>query len=300
MSKKRLADLVKYDSPDAVLEEILYVLGLILPRMDHSNLVSAYTITVDLYEGRFPGYQACNTEYHDLRHTTDTALAMARLLHGASEAGHRFNEKHLNISLVAALFHDAGYILEIGDNQGTGAKHTADHVERGMQFLPLIQAEIGLDDQGVTDCQHMLLCTDLPVNIKEIPFSNQTISFLGKLLGVADLYAQMADRTYLEKLKYLYAEFDEGNIPGFDSESDLLQKTVGFYDFIENRIKNDLDGVNRFLLPHFKKRWGIDEDLYEVSIYNQKNYLIKILNEKNPEDVFSHFKRQVVRVEKKE
>lgn len=296
--KKPIPDPVKTDSLEDVLKEVCVLSTLMFTEKNEARYKSAYHKIIDLYEGRFDGYQACNTAYHDLRHTTDTVLALMRLIHGAFSEGHVFTEKQVYAAFVAGLFHDAGYILEVGDNEGTGAKFTADHVERSMAFIPLLKDDLGFAQNEVVDCQHMILCTDLPVDISTISFSSETISFLGKLLAVADLYAQMADRTYLEKLKYLYAEFEEGNVDGFSSESDLIAKTVGFYAFIEGRIKNALDGGDRFMLRHFRDRWNIDEDIYQTSIVNQKNYLIKILNENEPEKVFSFLKREVVRVEK--
>lgn len=295
MSKtKLLSDLVKTDSPKHVYEEIQYILGRIASDFDTTLLKAAYSKVIDLYEGRFPGYQACNTEYHDLRHTTDTILAMARLIHGSVIKGHGFSNKQISSALIAALFHDAGYILETGDTEGTGAKYTADHVDRSVQFIFRLETEIGMGKGEITDCQSMILCTDLSTDIQNIHFSSQQIEILGKMLATADLYAQMADRTYLEKLKYLYTEFKEANIGDYESETDLLEKTVGFYEFIEMRVKNDLDSVNRFLYPHFKERWDVDEDLYNSAIVNQKNYLVKVLDNNGTSDISKHFKRRMI------
>lgn len=38
----------------------------------------------------------------------------------------------------------------------------------------------------------------------------------------------MADRAYLAKLIYLYHEFREGGVAGYESELDLLKKTPTF------------------------------------------------------------------------
>ena len=90
----------------------------------------------------------------------------------------------------------------------------------------------------------MILCTDLSADISAIDFSSDAIGLLGKMLGTVDLLAQMADRTYLEKLLFLYHEFSEARVGDYKDEIDLLRKTVIFYDFIDRRLKNG-SGINR-------------------------------------------------------
>ncbi|MBU0991499.1 MAG: hypothetical protein KJ737_03305 [Proteobacteria bacterium] len=294
MSETLLSDLMKTDSLPSVIKEVRHILDAILPGIDFSMVIAAFNMTVDLYEGRFPGYQACNTDYHDLRHTTDTIIAMVRLIHGASIKGQRFTDRQIMLGMITALFHDAGYILEEFDNEGTGAKYTAFHVDRSMAFLGRFGEDLGLDHSEIVDGQQIILCTDLEAKIPEIRFSSKEIELLGKMLGVADLFAQMADRTYLEKLKFLYSEFKEGQIGDYTSEIDLLKKTVGFYDFIETRVKTILSGTDKYMKPHFAQRWGISEDLYHKSISNQKAYLKKILANPDSIDPRKFLKRQKI------
>lgn len=103
------------------------------------------------------------------------------------------------------------------------------------------------------------------------------VEVLGKMLGTGDLLAQMSDRKYLEKILFLYYEFKEGMVDGYESEVDILRKTVRFYDFISQRLESALDGVDRFILPHLVARWDTHVDLYHQSTQNQKNYLQQIL-----------------------
>jgi hypothetical protein len=110
------------------------------------------------------------------------------------------------------------------------------------------------------------------------------------MLGSADLLAQMADRTYLEKLLFLYYEFKEAGIGDYESEVDLLQKTSAFYDFITQRLKTMLDETDRFMSPHFTSRWGIHANLYHVAIAKQRNYLKQIL-EIQDSDPRDHLRR---------
>ena len=276
-NQKQLYDLIPMDSPKAALEEVRYILSLIAPDVDTYAVVSAYHSTWDLFLGKYPGYRGCNTEYHDFGHTTQVFLAMARLIHGAVVCGERFKPHHITLGLMAALFHDSGYIQEIDDTTGTGAKHTATHVERSMDLFERYGKRIGLEEVSIFGVQSIILCTNLSVDIDTIEFPSENISLLGKILGAADVLAQMADRTYLEKLLFLYHEIKESGIGGYSGEVDLLEKTIGFYDFIAMRLQSSLDGVDRFMTSHFASRWGIEKDLYGSAIEKQKRYLRKIL-----------------------
>jgi len=277
MDKKKLYDLVRTDSPEAVLDEVLLILQLISPDFDPALVTHAYITTIGLYEGIYPGYQACNTEFHDLRHSIETFLAMARLIHGAASEGRNFTHRQMVCALAAAIMHDAGYIQEDSDLDGTGAKYTVTHVARSMDFLERYAREEGLPEEFVSAGRIMVLCTDLAVDIAEIDFPSPEIELLGKMLGTADLLAQMADRTYLEKLLFLYNEFSEAKLGGYESEVDLLRKTIAFYDFIGRRLKTDLDSTDRFMDSHFRLRWEIRENLYDEAIAGQREYLQKIL-----------------------
>ena len=273
----QLTDLVPIDDPEAVLKEVLAILDLIPQSVDADQVSSAFHKVCDLYGGNYPGYRACNTEYHDLRHVNETFLAMIRLLHGAILKKKALTDRHIILSLVSALLHDVGYLQEEDDHKGTGSKYTADHVQRSMDFLNSHGSEFGLQREEIRDGRSMILCTDLAADVAGITFPSVEVETLGKMLGVADLVAQMADRTYLEKLRYLYREFKEAGIGDFSSEDELLRRTVDFYDLVAQRFRTLLDSNDRFLRPHFAARWDIDADLYQEAIERQKRYLVEIL-----------------------
>ena len=44
-----------------------------------------------------------------------------------------------------------------------------------------------------------------------------------------------------------------------------------------NRLNKDLEGLYKYLRVHFQKRYGIDKDIYLVSISRQLDYLEKII-----------------------
>ncbi len=295
-----LSDLIHMESADAVMDEIRIILKRISPKFMDTMTVSAFTLTADLYNGHYPGYRACNTEYHDFHHAIHTFLAMARLIHGAVIDGKSFRDKEITLGLTAALFHDAGYIQKKNDTKGTGAKYTANHVKRSMAFFESFGKEYGLTDNDITCGRSMILCTDLEVDISKIHFSSKKIAFLGKMLGTADLLAQMSDRNYLEKLLYLYREFKEAQIGNYRSEIDLLNNAFRFYDDSAKRMATSLDKTNRFMAIHFASRWGIMGDLYKEALENQRKYLNQILNEQGS-DPRDYLKRNgiVDRIRKK-
>ncbi len=277
MEKTLLSDLVDASSPDAVFQEARIILNLISPSFNITPVSFAFTMAVKLYEGNYNGYQACNTEYHNLRHATDTFLTMARILHGAIIQKEDLEERNMDLGLIAALFHDVGYLQEDNDNDGTGAKYTVNHVQRGMELLDIVGPELKLSHKEVGDIKAMLLCTDLAIDISTIPFSSDRIEILAKMLGTADLLAQMSDRIYLEKLLFLYREFKEAGITDYNNEVDLLRKTIDFYDFCSARLETTLDSTDRFIISHFESRWDIHENMYHSAIENQKKYLSHIL-----------------------
>lgn len=277
-SGKLLADFTDMDSPGAVLDEVLFIMTLVQPQTDPSRLTNAFAFMLSLYQGEWPAEQACNTHFHDLRHITDTVLAMARLIHGAILSGKPIKPDDIFIGLVGALVHDAGYIQKRVDRLGTGAKYTTTHVERSMDFIEHYGHRYGLTTQGIESCQLMIHCSDLSVDVSKIQFPSRAVKLLAQLLACADLIGQMGDRTYLEKLFYLYREFEEGQVSQYQDELDLLTQTLAFFPMVEKRLKEQLGGYDALALPHFSRRWGVPRNLYREAIEKQRLYLEHIVD----------------------
>ena len=287
--KRQLSTLVDMNSAEAVHNEVIHILGLINPAFDLEPVHMVFQFTVNLYEGHMPGYRSCNTDYHNLRHITDTYLAMARLLHGAQLSGENFSDREIVLGLTGVLLHDAGMIQESHDTEGTGAKYTPEHVLLSMDFVAKHSEVFRLSAQEISDLRDMIMCTDLLADITAINFSTGKIELLGKILATADLIAQMADRTYLEKLLFLYQEFREADMGNFKNEIDFLNQTLEFFKISAKRFEKTLDDTSHFMVPHFKSRWGITENLYTLSLENQREFLKKILQE--PKSIYQKLKR---------
>jgi len=276
-----------------ILREVKTTTALMAPRFNFIFFDKAFKDVEELFLGQYNGYRECNTPYHDFRHTMMVLLAMARLMHGASVQGIDFSDKEINLGLIGALMHDTGYIQSSDDVSGTGAKYTMTHINRSIHFVRNYYTGNEYFASDMKNFQDILSCTGAQTMVADLEFEDEHIALLGKMLGTADLLGQMGDRLYLEKLIFLYNEFDEGGVPGFDSEIDLLRKTVSFYNRTKERFRRDFGSVNRYLVSHFKSRWNIDSSVYEESIEKNINYLKYILKA-SQKDIYHSLRRNVI------
>ncbi|MCK4790010.1 MAG: hypothetical protein KAV87_40105, partial [Desulfobacteraceae bacterium] len=178
----------------------------------------------------------------------------------------------------------------LDDNVGTGAKYTRIDSKRSIIFMEKYIADNGFSKEYFNSFSDILFCTSLDAKIKEMQFKSRQIELLGKMLGTADLLGQMADRTYLEKLLFLFYEFREGGIMGYDNELDLLKKTIDFYAMARKRFVSELDSMYEYMRYHFKARWNLDRNLYMEAIESHINYL-KFILENHEKDYRDHLKR---------
>jgi hypothetical protein len=221
-----------------------------------------------LYTGHDPEYHAVDTSYHDIQHTLDMTLALARLIAGHERSvnpADRLGSERAKFALVAALFHDAGYIRhrERDRNAVNGAEFTSTHVTRSGVYLEQYLPRIGLE-AFVPVASRVLHFTGYEIPLEKIELDDPRDSTAGHLLGTADLLAQMADRCYLEKCRdRLYPEFVLGRVAVnieatgshalYQSGRDLLQKTVDFYQKSAHmRLKNGFNQAYRFVEAVFE------------------------------------------------
>jgi hypothetical protein len=219
-----------------------------------------------LFAGRLPGFQGCDTVYHDRQHTLDMTLAMARLLLGYERScaeADRLGPDRVAMGIVVALFHDAGYIRRSSETpRANGAEFTTWHVSRSADFLRGYLPRIGMT-RWIGVATRIVHFTGYELNIDDIELDDPKDSLIGHFLGTADLMAQMADRCYLEKCRdRLYSEFvlagvaftdkDEHTRRGGDvayaSGIDLLRKTPEFYDHMAmSRLDDKFNRAYRYI-----------------------------------------------------
>ena len=234
---------VQVSSSDAVKTAVRKLFASAWPGESFAPLAIAFDAFERLFTGRMPGYHGVDTVYHDLQHSLDMTLAVARLMVGCerqAERADRFGAERAIMGLVVSLFHDAGYIREYADRtHHNGAEFTLYHVTRSARFLARFLPTIGMAAWVPTATQ-VVHFTGYEVQLDQLQLPDPRDRKLGHLLGTADLIAQMADRCYLEKCRdRLYPEFVLGGIAAmpdingalqvrYSSGLDLLRQTPRF------------------------------------------------------------------------
>jgi len=214
---------------------------------------------VDIFAGRYGDYLPIDALYHDLEHTLQGTLCMARLLHCRQQAEGRpaLTQRMFELGLFAILLHDTGYLKKGGDSEGTGAKYTFTHVARSVSFAEEFLTERGCPIDEIRSAQNMIRCTGVHVDLTRIPFQSEMEKVVGHALGTADLLGQMSAEDYADKLDILYAEFEEsakfyeGKMAismDFKSAEDLVERTPAFWtSYVQPKLERDFWGLHKFL-----------------------------------------------------
>jgi hypothetical protein len=258
---------VNTTDPHAVNGEVTRLYLDLYPNAPTVTLERAFGDCTRLYAGEYPGYHACDTGYHDLQHTLDVTLAMARLMDGYERSTNRpepMGQRLFGFGIVTALFHDIGYLRNRHDTRHlNGAEYTLRHVTRGSRFLEQYVHELGMPDLApMAAC--VIHFTGYEVSVDEIRLPSVIFRRIGNMLGTADIVAQMADRCYLEKCRdRLYPEFVAGGLASngaagptatarFSSAEDLLRNTPSFYTAAYQRLTDLLGSAFDYARTHFR------------------------------------------------
>lgn len=263
--------------PDVVWEKASGYLARTNPRYDQSLIQSVFYDVICLFRGEYPGYSEIKTLYHDMPHTLDVFLCAVRLIHGVSFSVNRLSDEEMTLIMIAALMHDIGYSLLDNEEGGTGAQYTRTHVIRGIDFMKKYIAYRGLPSGYVAVLEPMMSGTDPSLKFSQIDFPDERTRLLGQIVVTADLTGQMADRTYLEKLLFLYLEFKEADFGNYQNMFDLLKQTDTFYGVAQEKLDGVLDGMYRNLTLHFKNVMGVENNYYLESIEKNLAYLSKVV-----------------------
>lgn len=249
----------------AVQAEIERIFLALYPGANPNYMAITFSDQANMYRGAFPGYQACDTAYHDMQHVLEVTLAMARLMDGYEQSrkyAPSLGPILFQVGIILALLHDMGYVREQGDTVArNGAEYTLKHVSRGATFLRHYMPTIGLGEHAETAAK-LIHFTGFEQPVATIDVSDPILRLLGSLLGTADIIAQMADRCYLEKCRdRLYPEFVRGGIAiretpqganvVYRSGSDLVAKTPTFFKHAVSRLNTELNGVYHYAANHF-------------------------------------------------
>ena len=139
---------VQVSNPTAVRDAVHELFAEAFPGASFDKLWLAFYDFERLFTGRFPGYHGCDTTYHDMQHTLDMTLALARLVVGyerSVEPSDRLGPRRAQMALITSLFHDSGYIRHESRDEDfrNGAEFTMYHVSRSADFLRRYLPELG-------------------------------------------------------------------------------------------------------------------------------------------------------------
>jgi hypothetical protein len=259
-----VTDTVQVSNPAAVRDAVHELFSRTFPGASFDKLWLAFYDFERLFTGRFPGYKGCDTTYHDLQHTLDMTLALARLVAGyerSAEPPDKLGSARAQMAIITSLFHDSGYIRHKERDKGfsNGAEFTLYHVSRSADFLRRYLPELGLM-RDVAVSSMIVHFTGYELDLDDIELDDPRDIICGHLIGTADLIAQMADRCYLEKCRdRLYKEFVVGGVavekagPGeymvrYKSGKDLLEKTPMFYQQVmRERLNKKFNRAYRYI-----------------------------------------------------
>ncbi len=211
-----------------------------------------------MFEGRHPGYQAIDMEYHDYDHTLQATVCLTHLLEGRSHTTDQpvLGIRDWELSVMAALLHDTGFLKEEGDESGTGAKYTFVHEGRSCDFARKYLPRLGLTAEEIEDVCSAIICTGPRSKISQVVFRREEARLMAFMLVTADYLAQISAADYLEKLPRLYMEFKESydfnHVPmaerPYQSAKELLEKTPAFWnDYVLPVLDHKVGGVYHYL-----------------------------------------------------
>lgn len=267
LNQNDVTNRVNVEDAYKVRDAVLALFAGRFPGADLAPLSHAFDDFKALFEGEYPGYLACDTLYHDMRHTLDMSLAMARLIDGHERVcapDERLGSRRAILGVLVALLHDCGYLKRTSEAKvENGAVFTKVHVSRSADFVTSYLPVLGFAAEAPIAAR-LVHFTGYEMEIDDIQIEDPKDRLVGCLVGTADLIGQMSDRMYLEKCReFLYREFVLGNVARevapdgrelvrYASPEDLIIKTPGFYEYVARaRIDRKLGGSDRYIEAHF-------------------------------------------------
>jgi hypothetical protein len=249
---------------ESILKDIRTICEINYSDNDITLIERVLNDVIDLFHGKRTGYQACDTEYHNLFHTFQTIPPFVGMIDGWNKGGGtpRISKKYFTFGTIGVLLHDTGYIKTDADVEGTGAKYTFIHMERSVDFARNYLKEIGIVGSNIPSILNIIRCTGVTLDIN-IRFHNDEERIIGYALGTADLLGQMSTEDYIEKIPILYNEFVEAyRFKGLDKlkghgptipecADDLIRSTPKFYEDVALTRFRLMGSLHEYLRYHF-------------------------------------------------
>jgi hypothetical protein len=237
-----------------------------VPGVDQLLLLRLFATVEELFAGRHPYSQRCDTPYHNLIHAHEVAITTARLLDGHIQGRGRplISAREFQLAIAASLLHDSGYLKLPGDDHGTGAKYLKSHVRRSVAVCQDVLPKLGLSLADIQTVQRSIEWAGaelLPPDAEQP--ANALDRFLASVLGTADLFGQLAAPDYPDRLAALYREFAEAGVSEFHDVGDLLRQSRSFY---ERQVRVRLDGPWRGVYRELSRHFADGQNHYLIAI----------------------------------
>jgi hypothetical protein len=264
LNQNDVTNRVNVEEPARVRDAVMALYAARYPGIDLAPLTQAFADFQALFEGTYPGFLACDTLYHDMRHSLDMTLALARLVDGHDRSCAGPDRLGPRRAVLGALLHDCGYLRRSTEGSiENGAVFTRTHVSRGADFIAGYLPTLGFGAEAPVAAR-LVHFTGYEMEIEDIRVGDPRDRKIGCLVGAADLIGQMSDRMYLEKCReFLYKEFVWGKIARerlpdghevvrYASPEDLIIKTPGFYEYVARiRLEKKLGAADRYAEAYF-------------------------------------------------
>ena len=236
-----------------LVEELCSQFAAAAVMLDRPLLQRAVNRYASLVNGTQPGFLPLDTPYHDVQHSIDVTRCTASLLinyHGSAAEPPADCAERFLVTLICALFHDTGYLRHIDElHVQCGAQLIKQHVSRSVGHVQQLLHDLSLS-QWRDAAEAISHCTGYERSFSALRFPCAEDQEMGRLLGTADLIAQMADPAYPEKVRdRLYLEFEVAGLAGpaahaagtgHGSAEALLASTP---EFIATAFSQRLDGL---------------------------------------------------------
>ncbi|MCF7688035.1 MAG: hypothetical protein K9M98_06955 [Cephaloticoccus sp.] len=217
-----------------------------------------FALADELFSGKHPDFQAIDVPFHDYEHTMEVLVCMVCMLEARLKARvePRLNARQTELAVVAALFHDSGYLRSRSDTTGTGAKFTFMHVLRSCSNVATYLPALNVSISEVHAVNEAIQCTGPTSKISQRHFANDSDAIIGCALATADYLGQMAAPDYPDELDALFGEFKESydyyhvahSARLFSSAEELKGNTAFFWvNIVKPKLDNDFQAVYRFL-----------------------------------------------------
>jgi hypothetical protein len=244
--------------PEVIRDETRAAFEAMGHRASHPLIDRLFADVTAMFTGRFPGYLAIDMRYHDFEHTLQATLCLVKILAGRHRrrAAPEFSRRDCELSLMAVLLHDTGYLKRSDDPGGTGAKYTMVHVRRSCEFARTYLPALGVTADELDDICHAISCTGPLNKISAVEFRRPEARVMACILVTADYLGQMGAHDYVEELPILFREFQEAyefeGLPEgkriFHSETELIRKTPAFWEqYVRPMLEREAGGVYHYL-----------------------------------------------------